>query len=250
MIQLVRTGALLHVRLDRPDARNSIDIDTARQLLAVAQACASAEGAEVVLIDASGTLFCPGGDLRSLGSDPALLPARMLEVTSYLHAALTLLHNLDLPIVVAVRGAAAGAGLGLACLGDIVVASESARFVFAYSAVGLSPDAGVSYQLPRLVGLRRALDIALTNRPLSAAEALEAGLVTAVVPDSCLEETARRYVELLLSQSPAALRATKRAVHRGASASFEQHLAYEATTLSKVAGTPEAAARVSAFLSK
>jgi 2-(1,2-epoxy-1,2-dihydrophenyl)acetyl-CoA isomerase len=250
LVRLQREGTVLHLTLDRPEARNSIDVAGARSLLDAAQRCATADGIGAILIDAAGPFFCPGGDLRELGRDVAELPARLLEVTSYLHAAIAVLRSIDTPIVAAVGGTVAGAGIGLACTADIVLAAESARFVFAYSAVGLSPDAGVSYYLPRLVGLRAALEIALANRPLAAGEAVELGLATRVVSDDQLGAETQRCLNVLLEQSPVALRATKRAVYRGADAALEEQLAFEAATLARVATTQEARDRVAAFAAR
>src|SRR5207245_6960257 len=112
------------------------------------------------------------------------------EVTTHLHAAVGQLVRGDAPVVTAVQGSAAGAGLGLVAASDVVVAGESAKFVMAYTGIGLTPDGSSSWFLPRLVGLRRALELTITNRVLSAAEALDWGVVTMVVPDDQVESEA------------------------------------------------------------
>src|SRR5262249_17343525 len=131
-----------------------------------------------------GRSFCVGGDLRefsSFGGDA--LAGHLRAVTGALHDALRGFAGLDAPMIAAVHGAVAGAGVGLAAAADLTIAAADARFVLAYTGIGFSPDAGVTWSLPRLVGPKRALDLLLTNRPLSAREALDIGLVSRVADD-------------------------------------------------------------------
>ena len=135
-------------------------------------------------------MFCAGGDLKSFADQGNGLPGHVKEVTAYLHAAISRFVWMDAPVVAAVNGPAGGAGLSLVCATDLAIAAESAKFVMAYTRAGLAPDGSSTYFLSKLIGMRRAKELALTNRTLSAAEALEWGLINRVVPDAELAAAA------------------------------------------------------------
>ena len=139
-----------------------------------------------LVITGAGRMFCAGGDIKAFtaGGDPK---AAIDAITTPLHAAIKRLMAIDKPVITLVNGPAAGAGLGLAILGDVVVAARSARFTSAYTAIGLTPDGGTSWFLPRLIGLRRAAEMVITNRGVGAEEAEHIGLVTRAVDDATLE---------------------------------------------------------------
>ena len=171
------------ITLDRPDA-NALDLDLARHLMRAAMRCDQDRDVRCVLLTGTGRFFCAGGDLRAMSAFGDELPAGLKEMTVYLHAAVSHFVRMRAPLVVAVNGAAAGAGMSLAAVGDLVLAAESATFTMAYTAAGLVPDGGSTWSLPRLIGLRRTQELMLTNRRLTAQEALEWGLVTRVVADA------------------------------------------------------------------
>ena len=157
---------------------------------------------------------------------------------------------MDAPLVVAVRGAAGGAGMSLVAGADIVVAGERAKFTMGYTAVGLTPDGGSTFFLSRVVGLRRAMDLVLTNRVLDARTAEEWGLVTRVVPDERAEEEAAALAASLAAGPTAALGAAKRLVIDGASAALAEALHREAVGISAAAATPDGAEGIAAFVDK
>ena len=193
--------------------------------------------------------FCGGGDLKGFaGRDD--LPTHLREILGPLHVAITQLVRGDAPVVAAVQGSAAGAGIGLVGASDLVVAGESAKFVMAYTGVGLTPDGSSSWFLPRLVGLRRALELTLTNRVLSAAEALDWGLITEVVPDDELTAEAEALAARLAAGPAPALAAAKRLLHTSLEETLETHLAREAEAISAASGTPEGQEGVAAFVEK
>jgi 2-(1,2-epoxy-1,2-dihydrophenyl)acetyl-CoA isomerase len=129
-VLLAVDDGLARLTLNRPDQLNTIDLPTATALLDAALACAHDPSVRAVLVEGAGKSFCAGGDLRSFAATGKALPGHLRDITAHLHAALTLLAGLDVPVVVGVQGAAAGAGLGIAALGDVIVAGESGRFVF------------------------------------------------------------------------------------------------------------------------
>jgi 2-(1,2-epoxy-1,2-dihydrophenyl)acetyl-CoA isomerase len=201
-----------------------------------------------VLIEGEGRNFCVGGDLRAFTAfEP--LGDHLREVTTALHAALATFARLDAPVIAAVQGSAAGAGMSLALGADLVVCAESARFVLAYGRVGLSPDGAGSWYLPRLVGLHRALELALTNRALSASEALAWGIVTEVVPDDDLSARASTLAGGLAAGAPGAAAAAKRLLRGSLGASLEAQMADEQAAL--VANADRHGAEgIAAFLDK
>ncbi|MBE8520628.1 enoyl-CoA hydratase/isomerase family protein [Amycolatopsis sp. H6(2020)] len=233
-------NGVAHVRLTRGRG-NPIDLAAAEGLRQAARQC---QGAQAVLLTAAGPSFCVGGDLREFAA-AADLRAHLDRVTGALHEALRIFAALDVPVVAAVRGAVAGAGLGLLGVADLVVAGEDAGFVAAYTGIGYTPDAGVSWTLPRLVGPRPALDLLLTNRRLTVAEALAAGLVTSVAADP--EQAAAALAERLAG---AAFGATKRLVRASQGESFGRHLDAEARAIGEAAVSPAGRAGVAAFLGR
>ena len=181
-----RDGSVARLTLNRPAAANSINVALARALMEASIVCDEDDSIRCVLLTATGRMFCAGGDVTDFANAGEDVPKLLKEITSYLHAAIAHFARMNKPLVTAVNGPAAGAGFSLAMLGDLVLASRSAHFTLAYTAIGLSPDGGATWLLPRLVGLRRAQEMALTNRRLSADDAAAAGLITRAVDDASL----------------------------------------------------------------
>lgn len=232
----------------RRGAGNAIDLSMARALLDAARECEKAR-VRAVLLTGRGRSFCVGGDLKEFAALSGERLARHLsDVTDALHGALRILVGLDAPLVVAVQGAVAGAGLGLVTAADVSLAATDAGFTAAYTAIGYTPDAGVSWSLPRLVGPRRAVDLLLTNRRVPAAEALEMGLVSRVVEAERLREEAVAAAGALARGATGAYGVTRRLVGRALSAGLDQHLDAEARHLAAAAVSAEGREGVAAFL--
>jgi 2-(1,2-epoxy-1,2-dihydrophenyl)acetyl-CoA isomerase len=237
--------------LDRPDDANGVNLAMARDLVEAALACAGDRRVRAVLVRGEGRFFCAGGDLKSFTAVPdAERPHHLREVTTFLHAAIATLVRGDAPVIGAVHGSAAGAGFSLACACDLVIAAESARFVVAYTKIALSPDGSASYFLPRLVGLRRAQELALTNRVLTAPEAHEWGLVTRVVPDGDLLVEARALASEMAAGPTAAFGATKRLLREGWETALEAQLARETEEICAMAATADGREGMAAFVAK
>ncbi|KAA0233003.1 MAG: 1,2-epoxyphenylacetyl-CoA isomerase [Acidimicrobiales bacterium] len=237
------------IELSRPEAANTIDLDVAKGLARAARRLRDDPAVRAVLLTGAGGVFCAGGDLKAFARSDDL-PALLREITSHLHEAVSELVRLEAPLVVAVEGSAAGAGLGLVSAGDLVVASESARFVMAYTAVGLTPDGSSSWFLPRLVGERRAMELVLTNRVLDAGEALDWGLVTSVVRDGETAEAGAELARSLAAGPMQAFGAAKRLVRSAWTRGLEPHLAAESEELARAAGRHDAHEGIAAFLEK
>jgi len=237
------------VTLERPDAGNGVNVQLARDLFAVAVQAERDTSVKVIVLRGAGRNFCVGGDLKEFAGR-ADMPEHLREVTTNLHAAIVAFARMDPPIVVGVQGSAAGAGLGLACLGDIVIAAESARFVVAYTKIGLNPDGGTSYLLPRLVGLRRAQELTLLNTPLDAHGALEAGLVTRVVADDALDAEVDAVARQLATGARAGQGEAKRLLRASLDSTLALHLEAEAAAIVRSASTADAYEGIAAFLDK
>ena len=248
-IELEVRDGVAHLTLNRPEAANGISLELARDLMHASLAIADDPGARVVLLSGAGPRFCGGGDLKSFAAH-ADLATHLREVLAFLHVAMARLVRGDAPVVAAVQGSAAGAGMGLVGASDFVVAGESAKFVMAYTGVGLTPDGSSSWFLPRLVGLRRAIELTLTNRVLSAHEALEWGLITQVVPDDDVTATAADVAAHLARGPAGALAGAKRLLHESLESTLESHLAREAEEITAAAARPDAAEGIAAFLAK
>lgn len=248
-LDIDRRRSLAWLTLNRPDDANSIDVDLAKALLAAARNLADDASARGVVITGAGRMFCAGGDIKAFtaGGDAE---AAINAITTPLHAAIGRLIALNKPIVTLVNGPAAGAGLGLAMLGDVVIAARSANFTSAYTAIGLTPDGGTSWYLPRLVGLRRATDMVLTNRRILADEAERIGLVTAVVDDSALETEGEKIAGRLAQGAIAAMAKSRRLLAEGLNRTLADQLAIEARTISESAASPEGREGVASFLQR
>ena len=237
------------ITFNRPDQGNSMDLAVMKELMHVSIVCDEDPAIRAAIITGSGRFFSVGGDLASFGEtdDPASL---IKEMTVYFHAAVSRFSRMDAPLIAAVNGMAAGAGFSLVSACDLSVAAESARFASQYTAASLSPDGSSTYFLPRLVGTRRAMELMLTNRRLSAAEALEWGLINEVVPD---EELASRVGELagaLANGATLAYGSVKRLLHDSFSATLETQMEMEAREIASLTKSRDGIEGVQAFLDK
>jgi len=248
-VQIERRGPVALVKLNRPESGNAISLQMAMDLLAAAMACARDPAVRAVVLSGAGRHFCFGGDLRAMTAHETASGGYIRELTTYLHAAIGHFVRMDAPVVAAVNGTAAGAGVGLVAMADLAVCAASARFNLAYTQAGLTPDAGTSFLLPRLVGLRRAMELLLLNRTLTAAEALDWGLVNEVVDDPGLEARALAIAHTLAAGARGALGATKRLIGHALGA-FESQLVLESEAIAAQAAGAEGREGISAFFEK
>ncbi len=223
-----------------------IDLAWAKGLREAALEVSAASDVSVVLLRGEGRHFCPGGDLRWMAAQEDL-GAAMAELTATFHEAVLILRSVDAPIVARVHGAAAGAGMSLVLCADLAVAARSATFTIAYTSVGLSPDGGSSWLLPRVVGTRKAIEILLLNPQLSAESALELGIVTKMVDDEELDRETDALVATLVAGPTAAYGAARRLVLDSAMRSFGDQLAEEARTITALATSPAGREGIAAF---
>ncbi len=246
----VRENGVARITLNRPQAANTIDAEMAVDLHRAAIRCSEDPAIRAVILTGMGPAFCAGGDLKSFAAQDEHLPFHLKELLVHLHGAISQFARMRAPILAAVNGVAAGGGMSLACACDLAIAAESARFTMAYTRAGLAPDGSSSYFLPRLVGLRRALDLTLTNRILTAAEALDWGLVTRVVPDAELPDAADALAATLAAGAPRALAAAKRLVRESWNQTLETQMTDEMHGIADMARTADAREGIAAFVEK
>ena len=239
-----------HITLNRPEAANSINDEMGKDLMHAALRCDEDPEIRAVLISGAGKIFSGGGDLKAFISKGDQLPYHIKEITTYLHAAMSRFTRMDAPVVAAVHGAVAGAGMSIAIACDIVVAAETTRFMVAYTRAGLVPDGSSTYFLPRIVGLKRALELTLTNRMFSAQEALQWGLITRVVPDNELLAQARAIAVQLAAGPTRAYGISKRLLHSGWAETLETQMENESQAIANIARTADAREGITAFLEK
>ncbi|HEX3094194.1 MAG TPA: enoyl-CoA hydratase-related protein [Candidatus Angelobacter sp.] len=238
-----------HVTLNRPQAGNALDLAMAKELAAVALECESNRHIRAVLLSGAGKSFCAGGDVKVFAAQQQL-PHYLREITSYLHLAVSRFARLDAPMVAAVHGSATGGGFSLAISCDLVLAAESATFLMAYSKIGMAPDGGSTYFLPRLVGLKRAMELALTNRVLSAAEARDWGIVTEVVAPDNLAARAEELARSLAQGPTGAFGSAKRLLHGGWSQTLETQMELESRAIAEAGGCADGQEGIRAFVEK
>jgi 2-(1,2-epoxy-1,2-dihydrophenyl)acetyl-CoA isomerase len=221
-----------------------------QEFLEAATICSTDPEIRAVLLTGSGRFFCAGGDLKSFATAGDQVSRSVAEVADILHAAISKFVRMNAPSVAAINGPAAGAGMSVACMADIALAAESASFTMAYTAAGLTPDGSSTYFLPRIVGLRRARELMLTNRRLSAAEAHAWGIVERVVPDDELMAEAEKLARALASGPTLAFGEVKRLLLAGQTARLEDQLDAEARAIASMTATSDGREGVTAFREK
>lgn len=241
-------AGVARITLNRPEALNAIGPEMFDGLVAAVDAC-EADRPGCVLLTGAGRAFCAGGDLKAF-TEADDLSAMLLDVVARFHDAVLRLTRLDASVVAAVHGSAAGGGFSLACAADILVASASARFIVGYTAIGMTPDGGGTYALPRLVGLGRALDLALLNPALSAAEAAAAGIVSRVFPDDEFERETAKLAARLATGPTRTLAGTKRLLRESWHADLERQLEIERLMMAEMGATEDGREGIRAFVEK
>lgn len=249
-LRLEVEGGVATITLNRPDVANAMDLAMSQELMHAAIRCDEDRAIRAAIITGTGRFFSAGGDLegfRAAGDEVASL---LKEMTVYLHAAISRFARMDAPVIAAVNGMAAGAGFSLMGACDLVVAAESARFTSAYTAASLSPDGSSTYFIPRLIGRRRAMELMLTNRRLSAAEALDWGLINEVVADEVLPARAAELAGELAAGATLAYGKVKELLNATFSESLETQMESEARAIASLTHTEDGREGIAAFLEK
>ncbi|MEX0286703.1 MAG: enoyl-CoA hydratase/isomerase family protein [Paracoccaceae bacterium] len=244
------TDGLATIMLNRPDAANALNRQMAYELFDVAVRCGADHSLRAVLWSAHGKMFCGGGDLEEMKLNTDELERHLLEMATILHQGMIRLANLDAPVVIAVNGAAGGGGFSMALSGDYVIASEKAKFVSGYTASGLTPDGTSTHFLAKHVGLLRAKELFLTNRTLSAQEAMDWGIVNRVVAHDDLMSEARAMADRFAAGPTKAFGGTKRLLQTTYSDPMESQVEKETQGISGIMNTRDAPHGIASFLAK
>jgi 2-(1,2-epoxy-1,2-dihydrophenyl)acetyl-CoA isomerase len=223
--------AVATITLNRPAAYNALDLTLGREVFEAALEADEDRAVRCVVVTGAGRAF-------------------IKQLTTYLHGAVSRLARTPKPVVMAVNGVAAGGGMSLALAGDLVVATESAKFTMAYSKIAASPDGSSTYFLPRLIGIRRSLELHFTNRTLSAREAMEWGLVNRVFPDAEFQGAVAALARELADGPTAAFGRAKLLFHQSTQESLETQMELEAQAIAQSGATEDFRNGVAAFSRK
>lgn len=255
MIQIEQHGGVQLMRLNRPEALNAFTTGMLGQLRQALEVAADDGATRCVVITGAGRAFCAGQDLAdphvAPSRDPSAAPKDIGHLLEHYYIPLALrLRSMPIPVIAAVNGVAAGAGASVALGCDLVVAGESASFIQAFSKIGLIPDCGGTWLLPRLVGRAKALEMALLGDKLKAADAERLGLISRVVPDAELPDAAMALAQKLAGMPTRALAETRRAMDEALKLDFEDALKREAALQSKLGFSHDYLEGAAAFLDK
>jgi 2-(1,2-epoxy-1,2-dihydrophenyl)acetyl-CoA isomerase len=246
-VDLIKDGAVATVVLNRPEKYNAMSQEMKDQLYAICQELNVDRGVRAVLLTGEGQNFCSGGDVSTMGQTDLIAGRQRCQ---HAHRVILSLFNLEKPVVSAVRGWVSGAGLAMMLCTDLILASETARFSAIFKNVGLAPDSGAVYFLTQYLGINRAKEMVMTARPVAADEALEAGLVTRVVPDDRLMDEAMSLVTELAAGPTYALGMAKKMFQSMAQPTLEQLLEIECWVQPPILMSHDHKEGVAAFLEK
>jgi 2-(1,2-epoxy-1,2-dihydrophenyl)acetyl-CoA isomerase len=249
-VEYERDGAIAALRLNRPERLNAIDADSAHALLDVCRRVARDDTVRVLVIRGEGRAFMAGGDVSAFHAAGEQAPELVRGIIGLLEESIQILDGLRIPVVARVQGAVAGAGFSVMMAADVVIAAEDLRVSFAYTSIGTTPDGGLSWSLPRAVGLRRALEMGLLGEPIEAAEALRLGLVTKVVPLDELDAVTAKVASRLAGGPTLAYGRTRRLLRDSLRHTLPEQLALERESFVASAGTEDFREGVAAFMER
>lgn len=247
---LTVAGAIATITLNRPAKYNTIDDRMALRLRNLAREVEQNNDVTVLILRGEGPAFCGGGDIRHFVSNLDMIGDTIRNLLTPYHEFLWRLWHMPKLTVASVHGPAAGAGLSLIAMCDLCIASDNARFTPAYSSLGVSPDGGGTYGLPRAIGARRALHVFLGEDSFSAEQAASWGLVTKLVSHDALAQETQDYAERLCRTSPAVIESTKRLIRESAKAELHDHLSDEMESLIRCMGTDMFRRAIERFVEK
>ncbi len=249
-IIIKRDGAIKTISLNRPEFANALNLGLAKEFYEAICDCACDKSLRALILTGKGKFFCAGGDLKFLLGEKDRIKNNLLKMTNYLHGAIAMMVQMNAPVVVAVNGTAGGGGLSLAISGDIVISASSAKFTLAYTKAGLSPDASSTFYLPRLIGMRRAKELMLSNRLLTAQEAYDIGMIDKVVEDNKLMEVSKKLAEEFASGPTLAYGAVKKLLNKSFSNDLETQMKMEGDLISDNGSSPDGIEGMLAFSEK
>jgi 2-(1,2-epoxy-1,2-dihydrophenyl)acetyl-CoA isomerase len=247
LVEYTVADGVAHIQLNRPDAANAFNLETTQEFAAAVAKAGGHPGLRVVLVSGAGKRFCAGGDVSSFAAAEDQ-PAYIHQLAIELDAACRALSALEKPVIAAVHGAVAGAGLALMLSCDVVIAAPGTKFVFAYPGIGFTPDCGLSYLLPRAIGQQRALAFSLIGKPASASEALSWGMIAEVVEEP--QAHAADFARTLADGPATALGQVRRLLRGGWEMDRVETGAEEARTITEMVKGAEAQSLITQFVTR
>jgi 2-(1,2-epoxy-1,2-dihydrophenyl)acetyl-CoA isomerase len=247
---LERSGAVARITFNRPDVLNAFNRDCAVALLEAVRTIADDEALRVVVMKGNGRAFMAGGDVRTFDVPREEAPALFTSMLEPFHEAMEIMNALRQPVVASVHGAVAGGGFSLAMAADIVIAADDCRFTMGYTKLGLSADGSISWSLPRLVGLRRALEMALLSEIYDAQDALRLGLINRVVPAADLAAETEDLAQRLASAPTIAIGHMKRLMRQSVNHSLKAQMDAERDALVACSVSSDFAEGVAGYVQK
>jgi 2-(1,2-epoxy-1,2-dihydrophenyl)acetyl-CoA isomerase len=239
-----------HLRLNRPQGANAVSEAFARDLREVMIEIEFDDAVRAVGVTAEGKVFCAGGDLKEFHAQGANLPKHGASLLGDFHTALYKMNRMPKPFVAGVNGAAGGAGLSLVGAFDLVISGESSKYTMAYTRAGMTPDGTSSYFIGRHIGLRRMLDLTLTNRVLDAETAESWGLVNRVVADDAVDAATAALAAELAAGAPFATGHAKQVIYNGFEQPLESAGEFEGTMVTAAMGTADGREGIASFVEK
>jgi 2-(1,2-epoxy-1,2-dihydrophenyl)acetyl-CoA isomerase len=240
---------IAHITLNRPNVFNSFNREMALRLQDILDACETNNEVRAIVLTGNGKAFCAGQDLREVTS-PELNPGFKKILEEHYNPIITRIRNIEKPIIAAVNGVAAGAGANIALACDVVVANEQASFIQAFSLIGLIPDSGGTFFLPRLIGFQKASALAMLGDKISAQEAEPMGMIYKVFPVDTFENEVEAIALKLANMPTRALGLIKKSLNQSLTNNLESQLALESKYQIEAAGTDDYAEGVTAFIEK
>ena len=238
------------IRLNRPNSYNSLNAKMAKELLEISYECDTNKNIRAIILTGEGDkAFCAGGDLKSF-HETGNIAKHLKMVTHDLHGAITKFSRMNSPLIVAVNGVAAGAGLSFVGFADLAIAKSSATFVSAYTKAGLTPDGSSSYYLPRIIGIRKYLELVMTNKVLSSEEALSWGLLNYIYDDKFFWNETVKLADNLSKGPTLAYGKIKRLIHNSLNSTLETQMELETKMISESAETNDGQIGIKAFIDK
>lgn len=243
-------AGIARITLNRPDKGNALDQAMADDLLKAALRCANDPDIRCIVLTGAGKMFCVGGDISEFSANSDQIAPFLARLAGTLHQTMSLFAAMQKPMITLVNGTAAGAGLSMAISGDIVLADPSCVFTTAYLGIGLTPDGGMTWLLPRLVGLRLAQDMILTNRRVNATEAALIGLITRVTAPGTLTEEGAALATQLSEGAVTAMGQARKLLHESSASGFASQMDRELVSITAAGNGPESREGITAFLDR
>ncbi|MBF95981.1 MAG: 4-chlorobenzoyl coenzyme A dehalogenase-2 [Alphaproteobacteria bacterium MarineAlpha9_Bin4] len=246
-----KKSSIAKITLNKPDAGNTLDLQLAKELYSASLNAASDDNIKALILTANGKLFCGGGNLKFLLSNKKEVKKILLEMTMYFHGAISRMARMNAPVIVGVNGTAGGGGFSLAITGDIIYAVKDAKFTLAYTNAGLSPDGSSTYYLPRIVGMKKAKELMLTNRLFSAEEAHDMGLIDLVFNSNIeLNEAINKQAEVFSKGPINAYKSVKKLLSESFNNGLESQMEAESIHISNNAESKDGIEGITAFSEK